>query len=75
MGAYRKVAEQPSRLSDAEIQAFLDSLAPKNPGPDEPIWDAFARIMADASPEELAEIPPSDQVDHFLYGTPLPEAP
>jgi hypothetical protein len=68
------LAEEPSRLSDAEIQALLDSLAPQNPAPRAPgerIWDVIHRIMADATEEELASIPPSDQIDHFLYGTPL----
>lgn len=74
MDRYTRVADQPSHLSKAEIRAWLDRLAPANPDPDEYIWDVFARIMADATPEELAEIPPSDQVDHHLYGKPLSES-
>ena len=65
---------RPRRLSDEEIEALLDSLAPKNPAPRKPgqrIWDVIDEIMADATDEELAKIPPSDQLDHYLYGTPL----
>ncbi|MEX0783862.1 MAG: hypothetical protein WED87_06020 [Dehalococcoidia bacterium] len=66
---------QPKRLSDEEIQALLDSLAPEHPAPRKPgqrIWDVIDEIWSDVPDEELARIPPSDQVDHYLYGTPLP---
>ena len=66
---------EPRKLSEREIQAKLDSLAPKNPAPRKPgqrIWDVIDEIWADVPDEELAKIPPSDQIDHHLYGTPLP---
>ena len=62
------------KLREKEIQARLDALAPEHPAAREPgqrIWDVIDEIMADVPDEELAKIPPSDQVDHHLYGTPL----
>ena len=76
MTARRKLADEPSPLTEAEIQALLDSLAPTHPAPRQPgqtIWDVIDEIMADATEEELAAIPPSDQLDHYIYGTPLRE--
>jgi antitoxin component of MazEF toxin-antitoxin module len=40
--------------------------------PRRPIWGRIAALAADASPEEIAKLPPggSAEMDHYLYGTP-----
>ncbi len=63
-------------MTPDEVEAYLDSFAPKIPArrrPGEHIWDVIDRIMADVPEEELRRIPPSDHIDLVLYGTPLPE--
>lgn len=72
-GYRRPFASYPSRLTAEEIEVLLDHYAPPRIiGPTMYIWDAIDRIMADVTEEELAMIPPSDHVDHALYGAPIP---
>ena len=37
-----------------------------------PIWERIAALTADATPEEIAKLPPGGaaEVDRYLYGTP-----
>lgn len=64
-------------MTPDEVEAYLDSFAPKNPAsrqPGEHIWDVIDRIMADVPEDELKKIPSSDHIDLVLYGIPLPES-
>jgi len=42
-----------------------------------PIWETAAELLADLPEEELARLPAdgSEQIDHYVYGSPKREAP